>query len=114
MRALTYRSPGEPTRVLSLANVPDPQEAVGSDVVVNVPARPVHPGDLQGIRLNPVAGATVPGLEGAGLVDSAGPESSFVPGQRVAFFPTPGRAPTCAGRREQTHGLPRWHDRSLE
>lgn len=100
MRTILYDTYGEPAEVLRLAQV-DALPAPGpGDVLIRVFKRPVHPGDLIGVRgryrgpgnTSGVApGGARPGFEGAGVIETVGSEVSDVtglrPGARVAFFP---------------------------
>jgi NADPH:quinone reductase-like Zn-dependent oxidoreductase len=91
MHAIMYDQHGEPGAVLRLGSLPDPAAPLEGQVVVRVTVRPVHPGDLIGVRgrgSDRLAGPSVPGVEGAGLVQSVGPGvTGLAPGTRVAFFP---------------------------
>jgi NADPH:quinone reductase-like Zn-dependent oxidoreductase len=97
VRAPVFRGHGDPTEVLELASLPDPERAAPGQVLVRVLVRPIHPGDLMGVRGS--AGARVgrlsrpitPGVEGMGIVEANGsPGQGPPPGTRVAFFPAAG------------------------
>lgn len=97
MRAPIYRGHGEPSEVLELAELPDPGPPVPGQVLIRVLVRPMHPGDLMGVRGSTGAPAgrlprpVTPGLEGMGVVVASGsPGQGPPPGTRVAFFPVPG------------------------
>ncbi|MRW84935.1 zinc-binding dehydrogenase [Pseudoduganella sp. FT26W] len=100
MRSIIYHQYGEPADVLQLTEAPElPPPGVG-EVLIRVLSRPVHPGDLLGIRgryrapgnTAPVGpdGAR-PGFEGMGVIEAVGagvdPVLGLTPGTRVAFFP---------------------------
>ena len=102
MRSIVYQSYGEPAEVLQVTEAPDLPAPGKGEVLIRATSRPVHPGDLIGIRgfyrapgnTSPVGpdGAR-PGFEGAGagVVEAVGagiePASGLLPGARVAFFP---------------------------
>lgn len=98
MRRIVHSRIGMPSEVLKLVDVPDPVGAAGG-VLVRVTHAPIHPGDLLGIEGSPAfgpppaipAGGRGPGFEGAGIVDSLGPDvdpaHGLSVGDRVAFFP---------------------------
>jgi len=74
--------------------MPDPGTPSPGQVLVRVLARPIHPGDLLGVRgpAGAAAGRPItPGVEGMGIVEATGsPGDGPPPGTRVAFFPAPG------------------------
>ena len=90
MRAVRYERYGEPSTVLSVAEVPEPMSPKPGEVRIRVTTRPIHPGDLVGVRgrhpgtADRPAQPVTPGLEGTGTVEIA--SSGFAVGQRVAFF----------------------------
>jgi NADPH:quinone reductase-like Zn-dependent oxidoreductase len=98
MRSIIYHQYGEPAEVLRLSEVPDLPAPAEGEVLIRVHSRPVHPGDLLGIRgryrapgnTSPVGpdGAR-PGFEGVGVIEAvgAGVGPALAPGMRVAFFP---------------------------
>lgn len=100
MRSLIYETYGEPADVLTVKAVPDlPQPGPGT-VLVRMLKRPIHPGDLIGIRggyrspgstAGVAAGGAVPGFEGYGVVaavgDDVSPSAGLREGVRVAVFP---------------------------
>ncbi|MFD9024269.1 alcohol dehydrogenase catalytic domain-containing protein [Streptomyces parvulus] len=97
MRTIAHDRYGEADQVLRLSELPRPPVPEAGEVRVRVLSRPIHPGDLAGVR--GALGATqrrfarprVPGLEGMGLVETVGEDVRHLrPGQRVAFFPVPG------------------------
>lgn len=103
MQAIRYHHYGEPRAVLTVETVAELPAPSGDQVLIRVSQRPVHPGDLLGVRgryrapgntSDVAAGGATPGFEGAGVVESLGPDvdarSGLKVGQRVAFFP--GRA----------------------
>jgi NADPH:quinone reductase-like Zn-dependent oxidoreductase len=100
MRSIIYHRYGEPADVLQLTEAPDLPAPGKDEVLIRATSRPVHPGDLIGIRgLYRAPGNTSPlgpdgarpGFEGAGVVEAVGagiePASGLLPGARVAFFP---------------------------
>jgi NADPH:quinone reductase-like Zn-dependent oxidoreductase len=100
MRSIIYHHYGEPAEVLKLTEAPALPPPGPGEVLIHVASRPVHPGDLLGIRgryrvpgkETPVGleGAR-PGFEGMGVIESVGAgvdgTRGLVPGARVAFFP---------------------------
>jgi len=73
-RAVRIASFGEPTEVVTTAEVPTPEAGPG-EVVVRMRVRPVNPSDLSLVRgrygqLPPLP--ATPGLEGVGVVESVG------------------------------------------
>ena len=100
MRSIIYHQYGEPADVLQLTETPELPAPGAGEVLIRVLSRPVHPGDLLGIRgryrapgnTTPVGpdGAR-PGFEGMGVIAAAGPGAGaghgLKPGMRVAFFP---------------------------
>lgn len=100
MRSIIYHQYGEPAEVLQLTETPELPAPGAGEVLIRVRSRPVHPGDLLGIRgryrapgnTTPVGpdGAR-PGFEGMGVIEALGPgvkaEQGLKPGMRVAFFP---------------------------
>ncbi|MEV2245718.1 zinc-binding dehydrogenase [Streptomyces sp. NPDC049970] len=99
MRTIAHDQHGEARQVLHLSEKqppPAPAPAAGQ-VRARVLSRPIHPGDLAGVRGLPdapqrrFATPRIPGLEGMGVVDTIGAGVRHLrPGQRVAFFPVPG------------------------
>lgn len=98
MRAILYRSHGDPARVLELVEMGEPHSPAPCEVLIRVLARPIHPGDLAGVAgrhgsalgRSPVpSSGTTPGLEGVGIVEALGKgaDERLTPGMRVAFFP---------------------------
>ncbi|MFH8469151.1 alcohol dehydrogenase catalytic domain-containing protein [Streptomyces sp. NPDC017991] len=97
MRAITHDQHGEARQVLRLSEQPPPTVPAAGQVQVRVLSRPMHPGDLAGVRGFPgapqgrFATPRIPGLEGMGVVETVGEGvQDLRPGQRVAFFPVPG------------------------
>jgi NADPH2:quinone reductase len=108
-RAIVQSEYGAPEKVLSIAKRQFKSEELGPDnVLVQVIARPVHPGDIQILSALPQGGPVVPipegtlrtpGFEGVGTILQFGktPEVAkrFREGQRVAFFPAMGSWAEC-------------------
>lgn len=96
MRSIIYHQYGEPAEVLRVTEVPELPAPAEGEVLIRVHSRPVHPGDLIGIRgryrapgnTAPVGpdGAR-PGFEGVGVIEAVGAGVDLSPGTRVAFFP---------------------------
>ncbi len=87
MQALVFREAGDPVTVLACAPAETPVATVQT-VLVKVAARPIHPADLAFIRGQYRVKPSFPqvaGLEGAGIIIDAPPQSPFRAGQRVAF-----------------------------
>jgi NADPH2:quinone reductase len=86
MRAIRFSQFGDPNRVLSLANVPDPEPGPG-EVRVRLTHRPINPSDLltvQNLYRTSARPPMSPGLEGVGRIDAIGRDvKAFAPGQRV-------------------------------
>jgi len=100
VRSILYEHYGEPGDVLRLRDVPDLPAPSSGEVLIRVHSRPVHPGDLLGVRgryrspgnsADVTPGGARPGFEGAGVLKAVGPNvdasSGLTPGIRVAFFP---------------------------
>src|SRR5882757_3551865 len=100
MRSILYEYYGEPGDVLRLRDVPDLPAPSSGEVLIRVHSRPVHPGDLLGVRgryrspgnsADVAPGGARPGFEGAGVLEAVGPNvdvsTGLTPGIRVAFFP---------------------------
>ncbi|WP_328891662.1 zinc-binding dehydrogenase [Streptomyces sp. NBC_00316] len=99
MRSIVHDRFGEPSEVLRVTEVPDPAAPGPGEVLIRVTTRPVHPGDLAGIRGryttdHHLPAPVTPGMEGVGTVealgDGIGADSGLTVGGRVAFFPVPG------------------------
>jgi trans-2-enoyl-CoA reductase len=85
-KSIVFHEFGPPEKVLTLAedDVPEPR---AGEVLIRVEASPINPADLNVIEgkypKRPELPA-VPGIEGAGVIASIGPEvSGFAPGDRV-------------------------------
>ncbi len=98
MRSIIYHQYGEPADVLHLTEAPELPAPAQGEVLIRVTHRPIHPGDLLGVRGRyraPGNSAPVgpegarPGFEGAGVIESVGGgvDPALAPGVRVAFFP---------------------------
>jgi NADPH:quinone reductase len=98
MKAIVATRFGEPTEVLELKTLPDPQPPDSGEVVVRVTKRQLHPGNLAMIRgkfnIPLPLGGLVPGGDGVGVVEAVGagvdPAQSVKRGARVIFNPSPG------------------------
>ncbi|MFD8809715.1 zinc-binding dehydrogenase [Streptomyces sp. NPDC059597] len=99
MRSVVHEAFGEPSDVLEVRDVPDLRSPGPGEVLIRVSTRPVHPGDLAGVRGRYAGGhqlaeAATPGLEGAGTIEALGAglatHADLAVGGRVAFFPAPG------------------------
>jgi NADPH:quinone reductase-like Zn-dependent oxidoreductase len=100
MRSIIYHRYGEPADVLQLTEAPALPAPGKGEVLIRTTSRPIHPGDLLGVRgfyrppgnTTPVApdGAR-PGFEGTGTIEAVGPDvdpaAGLIVGKRVAFFP---------------------------
>ena len=75
MKAIRFEQFGEPSEVLHLAEVPIPEPGLG-EVRVRMIASPINPSDLLTVQgrygVLPKLPA-IPGYEGVGVVDKAGP-----------------------------------------
>jgi len=74
MKAIVFENFGEPTDVLTVRDVPDPQPGRG-EVLVRMIASPINPSDLMTIRGTYGRQATLPatpGFEGVGTVEKSG------------------------------------------
>src|SRR6267143_4285235 len=103
-RAIVHSEYGAPEKVLKMAKRQLTSEELGvDDVLVQVIARPIHPGDIQMLSALPQGGPVapipegtlkVPGFEGVGTIVWLGTNARvakrFSEGQRVAFFPANG------------------------
>src|SRR6516165_8516068 len=94
MKAAVFDRFGEPSEVLSLRELPDPEPGPGQ-VRVRMIASPINPSDLMVVRgrygVLPRLPAT-PGFEGVGVVDKAGPGflGRLVLGKRVTVINSDG------------------------
>ncbi|MEU1924386.1 zinc-binding dehydrogenase [Streptomyces albogriseolus] len=97
MRSVVHTRRGDPAEVLELREEPGRPRPGAGEVLVRLRVRPVHPGDLVAVegglpglpdqRSKP----RIPGVEGMGVVESAGADVRTPrPGRRVAVFPAPG------------------------
>src|SRR5205807_7978630 len=93
MKSVRFDQFGEPSDVLHIVDLPKPEPGKG-EVLVRMLARPINPSDLLTVR--GLYGAlpqlpSTPGLEGAGVIESIGPDVQGVQaGQRVILLRTPG------------------------
>ena len=89
MKAIRIHAYGGP-EVLQLDEVPIPSIQSG-EVLVRVHAAGVNFLDVyQRTGLYKTVLPFIPGMEGAGIIEKAGPETSFKPGTRVAWTQHPG------------------------
>jgi NADPH:quinone reductase-like Zn-dependent oxidoreductase len=94
MKAAVFERFGEPSQVLGLRELPDPEPGPGQ-VRVRMIASPINPSDLMVVRgrygVLPRLPAT-PGFEGVGIVDKAGPGllGRWALGKRVAAINSEG------------------------
>jgi NADPH2:quinone reductase len=98
VKAIVATRFGEPTEVLELKTLPDPQPPGPGEVVVRVTKRLLHPGNLAMIRgrfnIPLPAGGLIPGGDGVGIIETVGAEvdtaQGLKRGARVIFNPSPG------------------------
>src|SRR3954465_10508709 len=94
MKAAVFETFGEPTQVLSVRDVPEPDPGPG-EVRVRMITSPINPSDLLVVRgrygVLPRLPAT-PGFEGVGIVDKVGSGllGRMVDGRRVAVINSQG------------------------
>jgi NADPH:quinone reductase-like Zn-dependent oxidoreductase len=85
-RKVVYERSGDPTEVVRVIESDEPLAPLRGQVLVQVRAFSVHPGDLVGIA-GPFAGsageAIVPGAEATGTVEAIGPDTTVGAGVRV-------------------------------
>ncbi len=90
MKAIRFEQFGEPSEVLKVVEVPDPEPGPG-EIRVRMIASPINPSDLLTVRglygVRPEL-PFVPGYEGVGMVDKAGPGivGKLMLGRRVAVL----------------------------
>lgn len=91
MKAILFRAFGGP-EVIAEAELPSPAICAGDDILIDVAAASIIPGDVKlragALRhLFPVSLPKVPGRDGAGIVRATGPDvRSIAVGDRVCFF----------------------------
>jgi hypothetical protein len=87
MRSILYEHYGEPGYVLRLCDVPDLPAPTSGEVLIRVHSRPVHPGDLLGIRgryrspgntVDVAPGGARPGFEGSGVIEGCRTERGCI------------------------------------
>ena len=90
--AITYRRSGDPTEVLEVNEIGEPQPPGLGELQVQVSAFPIHPGDLLAVSAPRTAGGDlIAGIEATGVVTEVGAGvGGFSPGSRVSFFPHSG------------------------
>ena len=94
MKAIQFEQFGQPSEVLRLAEVPIPEPGAGQ-VRVRMIASPINPSDLLTIQgrygVLPKL-PSIPGYEGVGMVDKAGPGliGRYLVGRRVAVLNSAG------------------------
>jgi len=88
MRAIMIESSGGPD-ALQLVNIPDPQDATGTDILIRVHAAGINPIDIkirQALDRFPVQMPAILGCDGAGVVEAVGENvTDFQPGDEVYF-----------------------------
>ena len=89
MRAIRFKEYGDPEKVLSLENIPEPEITPGQ-ILVRLKARSINPSDVFTIRgeygVKPKLPAS-PGNEGAGVIEKVGSAvTNFKPGDRVTLY----------------------------
>jgi NADPH:quinone reductase-like Zn-dependent oxidoreductase len=95
MRAVTFRRFGGPD-VLEVSDLPE-REAGPNQVRIRVAAATVNPTDIsfrsgrQAAQVSDIDPPYIPGMELAGVVDTAGPGSNWRPGDRVMAIVIPRR-----------------------
>lgn len=93
MRAAVYFRHGALEEVLRVVEASEPAAPGPDEVLIRVLLRPVHHGDLLGVKGRYQPEAAIPaqgvrvGFEGYGVVETAGVDVKLPPGTRVAFFP---------------------------
>jgi NADPH:quinone reductase-like Zn-dependent oxidoreductase len=93
IRAVTYRRSGIPAEVLEVTKVDTPPAPGPGQILIQVTAFPLHPGDLQAVlAAHPSPGEAVAvGVEATGTVLEVGAGvTTLTPGTRVTVFPHPG------------------------
>ncbi|MER5410615.1 alcohol dehydrogenase catalytic domain-containing protein [Streptomyces sp. NPDC002769] len=110
MRSIVHDRFGEPSEVLPVTEVPDPTAPGPGEVLIRVTTRPVHPGDLAGIRGrhttdHHLPAPVTPGMEGVGMVealgDGIGVDSGLTVGRNQFRCQVPGRLRRPAQRRHR-------------
>ncbi|NGX07540.1 alcohol dehydrogenase catalytic domain-containing protein [Mycobacteroides franklinii] len=89
--AAVYERPGNPADVVKIIDIRAPRPA-DTEVLIQVTAFPIHPGDLQGIERGAETDHPVRvGIEATGVVVDVGAQvRGFTAGQRVTAYPAPG------------------------
>lgn len=91
MKAILLSAFGGP-EVIEVADLPAPETCTGYDVLIDVAAASIIPGDVKlragDLRhLFPVSMPKVPGRDGSGVIRATGPDvRGLAPGDRVCFF----------------------------
>ena len=90
--AITYSHCGDPSEVLEVTDIGEPQPPGPGQVQIQVSAFPIHPGDLLAVSAAQTSGRElVAGIEATGVITDVGVGvTSFSPGTRVTLFPQPG------------------------
>jgi NADPH:quinone reductase-like Zn-dependent oxidoreductase len=94
MKAVKLKGSGEPRDVLTLTDIDNLPPPSGSNVVVHIRKRAVHPADYQTIRgflpAEVFAPGGIPGIDGVGVVEAIGPDidpaSGISVGTRVIMY----------------------------
>jgi len=98
MKAIVYRSNGNPEEVLAIEDVADLSAPGPNEVAVRIIKRMVHPIDdllVRGIVPAPIPQqGAIPGGDGVGIVEKVGadvdPSTGIIPGAHVMLFPVHG------------------------
>jgi len=101
MKAALYRRTGPAAEVLQVEEIERPQPGPG-EVLVRVRASGVNPTDYKtraGMTPRPIDGFQIPNMDGAGIIEAAGPgDCLFDPRRRVQCGLSLARRAGAAGR----------------
>lgn len=88
MKAITFETPGLPTEILQLTELPLPEPQAG-EVLLKVLLASINPSDLMFVQnrygIRPVFPTSRAGFEGVGLVEACGEGVNMPIGTRVSF-----------------------------